>query len=146
MNQKAFLEIIASIFIILFLYTGISKLMDFSTFKEQIAASPLLSSISYSLAVLLPIVEIIVAILLFIPKWRLPGLYASLSLMLIFTVYIIGILNFSQKLPCSCGGVLELLSWKDHLIFNCLLIVLAILGIRIANKILPLTSQEQSAH
>ena len=46
-----------------------------------------------------------------------------------FTVYIILILYFSDFVPCSCGGVLENLSWKEHVVFNVLFIMFALFSI-----------------
>jgi hypothetical protein len=57
------------------------------------------------------------------------ALYASLTLMTIFTAYIIAILQFSYTIPCSCGGVLSKLSWQTHLVFNIGFMVLAAAGI-----------------
>ena len=45
--------------------------------------------------------------------------------MVMFTAYIYLILNYSDFIPCSCGGVLEDLSWTQHLIFNIVFIFLA---------------------
>src|SRR5690606_14703009 len=45
--------------------------------------------------------------------------------MVMFTAYIFIILNFSDFVPCSCGGVLEKMSWTQHLIFNVVFIILA---------------------
>jgi uncharacterized membrane protein YphA (DoxX/SURF4 family) len=128
-------DIVTVLFVILFLYTGISKLMDYSLFKEQIASSPLLLASSKYIAGWLPWIEFAVILLLIIPKWRLKGLYLSLVLMAIFTAYILGILLFNEKLPCSCGGVLQLMSWKQHLVFNTAFIILAIAGIKFEKQI-----------
>ena len=49
--------------------------------------------------------------------------------MTMFTVYIILILNFSDFVPCSCGGVLENLSWKEHVVFNVLFIMFVLFSI-----------------
>lgn len=129
MKKSIFVEIISMLFVILFVYTAISKFMDFTLFKETIAASPVLAPVVDVVAWVLPIVEILVSILLLIPVLRLKGLYAALGLMMAFTIYIIYILKFSPHIPCSCGGVIELMSWREHLIFNCAFIALAILGI-----------------
>jgi hypothetical protein len=44
----------------------------------------------------------------------------------------------SANLPCSCGGVIQQLSWKQHIVFNISFIVLGIAGIyfqlRISNE------------
>lgn len=42
-----------------------------------------------------------------------------------FTAYIIVILNYSSFVPCSCGGILEEMGWKEHLIFNIAFTILA---------------------
>jgi len=134
MKISTITEIIALLFVILFLYTGISKLMDYSVFREQIALSPLLAPVSNWVAILLPATEIIISVVLFIPRSRLIGLYASLILMVLFTGYVIYILNFNEHLPCTCGGVLEALSWKQHLILNGLLIALAFTGVLLGRR------------
>nr|WP_276834881.1 MauE/DoxX family redox-associated membrane protein [Chryseobacterium cucumeris] len=46
------------------------------------------------------------------------GLIGSFVLMLIFTGYIALLLSKSKNLPCSCGGILEKMSWNQHLYFN----------------------------
>jgi len=60
---------------------------------------------------------------------RLTALYAAFSLMVMFTAYIAFILNFSDYIPCSCGGILEKMSWKEHLIFNSGFVIIALIGI-----------------
>ena len=134
LKKSTIVEIIALFFVILFLYTGISKLMDFLVFQEQLAESPILAPVAPIVAWGLPITEFIISILLFLPRYRLKGLYAAFVLMILFTGYVIAILSFSTELPCSCGGIIEQLSWKGHLIFNSLLILLAYVGIRMAKK------------
>ena len=135
LKKNTIVEIIALLFVILFLYTGISKLMEYSVFKEQLAESPILKPVASIIAWLLPLTEFVISILLFIPPWRLKGLYASLVMMLLFTLYIIAIMSFNEELPCSCGGIIELLSWQGHLVFNSIFIILAIIGILFERRI-----------
>ncbi|MBK5214555.1 MAG: hypothetical protein JJE55_12945 [Flavobacteriaceae bacterium] len=130
LDKKSFLAnttitISSYLFILLFLYAATSKLLDFETFTVQLAQSPLLSAYAGIIAWLVPGIEITIAILLMVPKFRTLALYAAFTLMVMFTAYIYIILNFSDFIPCSCGGVLEKLSWKQHLIFNVVFIVLA---------------------
>ena len=103
--------------------------MDFSMFKENIANSPILAPIATPIAWGMPWVEFAVTLLLIIPRWRLKGSYASLVLMALFTGYVIGILIFDEHLPCSCGGILQQLSWPQHLIFNGVFVLMAIWAI-----------------
>jgi uncharacterized membrane protein YphA (DoxX/SURF4 family) len=134
--KKSFLvEIISMWFIILFLYTGIAKLMEFDVFQEQLAESPILEPIVSLVAWGLPLTEFLISILLFFPKYRLKGLYLTFVLMILFTTYIITLFTISPELPCSCGGIVEQLSWKGHLIFNGFMIILSIAGIRMQIKL-----------
>jgi len=135
-RKSLIVEVIALLFEILFLYTGVAKLMDYYTFESQLAESPVLEPVAPIIAIGLPITEIIVAIILFIPKWRLLGLNISAVLMVTFTLYIAIILMFSTELPCSCGGVLEELSWPAHLIMNVVLIGLAWIGIKLQSSMI----------
>jgi len=108
--------------------------MDYSLFKAQLEVSPILSFAAVPIAISLPILEFLVVIFLAIPKWRLKGLYSSLTLMTTFTVYIIAMFAVSPKMPCSCGGIIELLSWQQHIIFNSLFVLLNLWAIILLRK------------
>jgi uncharacterized membrane protein YphA (DoxX/SURF4 family) len=142
MRRKIFIEIIALFFVVLFLYTAISKLMDYEVAKDQLASTPLLALVAREVVIIVPIAEIITAVLLFLPSTRKIGLFATLGLMLSFTAYIVYILNYNSELPCTCGGVLEQMSWPQHLIFNSCCIVLALTGI-LLHRNLKLHKREQ---
>ena len=116
--KRNIVEIIATLLMILFLYTGLSKLMDHRVFKAQLEQSPVMAPFSAVIAWGVPFIEILLAIILLLPAFRLKGLYASLFLMIAFTIYVIILVSFSDQLPCSCGGVIEQLSWQQHIIFN----------------------------
>lgn len=135
MKKTTIIESIAFLYMVLFLYTGASKLMEYSVFKEQIAESPILAPVAPVIGILLPVTEIVLVLLFFIPRWRLKVFYASLTLMSLFTLYVIGILIFDDTLPCSCGGVMEALSWPQHIIFNSAFIVLALVAIRLIKQV-----------
>lgn len=135
MKKTTILETITVLYIILFLYTGISKVMDFGVFKEQIATSPLLAPVSRLIAIAVPAVEFLATLMLIVPRWRLKGLYGSLGLMVAFTGYIIAVLLLNKEIPCSCGGVIELMSWSQHIIFNSIFIALAITAIFIEKRV-----------
>lgn len=136
LKKTTILELIVVLYTILFLYTGISKLMEYSVFKEQIATSPILAPISKPIAAGLPWTEFLVTLMLIIPKWRLKGLYAAATMMTLFTIYITATLMFSEHIPCSCGGVLAEMSWTQHIIFNTVFIAMSILGIMLQRKLL----------
>jgi uncharacterized membrane protein YphA (DoxX/SURF4 family) len=126
MKKQIIIEIISLLLIILFVYSAVNKLMDVEKFQVQIGKSPLLTHISWLVAWCVPFIEIVISILLAIPRFRLTGLFGAFSLMTIFTTYIIIILNFSDHVPCACGGVLEKLGWTEHLIFNIVFMALSL--------------------
>lgn len=119
------INVVSLLFVLLFVYAAISKLLDFETFTVQLAQSPILSAYAGNIAWLIPAIEIALSLMLMVPRFRIRALYAAFTLMVMFTVYIYIILNFSEFIPCSCGGVLEKLSWTQHLIFNVVFIILA---------------------
>jgi hypothetical protein len=55
--------------------------------------------------------------------------------MIAFIIYIIAIILTNDQLPCSCGGVLEELSWSQHIVFNSIFILLGITAIIIESKL-----------
>jgi uncharacterized membrane protein YphA (DoxX/SURF4 family) len=123
-RRELFIDIVSALFVVLFVYAAATKLLDYDKFRVQIGQSPLLTAFAGIVAWLVPATEIMVAMMLSLPRFRLPGLYASFGLMVMFTAYIIAITRFSDYVPCSCGGVLEKLSWNDHLLFNLVFVAL----------------------
>ncbi|CAC9974406.1 MauE/DoxX family redox-associated membrane protein [Flavobacterium panici] len=129
-NKKSvFVQIVCLLFILLFVYAAVSKLLDFENFTVQLAQSPLLSAHASWVSIFVPAAELFTVLLLLIPRHRIKGLYCCLNLMIMFTVYIFIVLHYSSFVPCSCGGVLAKMSWNAHLLFNILFVVLAILAI-----------------
>lgn len=120
--------LLASFFIFLFVYAALSKVTTLDSFEAVLATSPLIGKAAAVVAILLPASELGIASLLFIPKCRRLGFFAAFILMGAFSGYILYMLLFVPHLPCSCGGLLQLLSWKQHLVFNLMFTGLAFLG------------------
>ena len=135
MKAKFILEIICFLLILLFVYAGCSKLMDYNAFKAQLSASPYIKNAASILAWLLPVIEIASAALLTVRITRLYGLIASMLLLLAFTGYISAMLLSGVHLPCSCGGVIKQLSWNQHLLFNLFFIMVSGIGIVLRQKL-----------
>jgi hypothetical protein len=127
-------EIICSLLAILFVYASLSKLLDYNVFKMQLSRSPFITHFSTIIASLLPTIEIITGSLFVFGKWRLNALYASLFLLTLFTAYLVAMLNFSYYIPCSCGGVLSMLTWKQHIVFNAAFILLSLIAIFLSTR------------
>jgi hypothetical protein len=134
LRKNSIVEIICSLLIILFVYAALSKLGSYERFTVQLSKSPFITSISTLVAWSIPTVELLIALLLTIKRTRLIGLYASFFLMSLFTAYLMIMLNFSYYIPCSCGGVLEYLSWNQHIVFNVFFIAISAAGVIMQHK------------
>jgi len=141
--KKSIADIIAGLLILLFTYTAITKLTDQQHFQVVISQMLLIKYVAGFISFALPITELVVCALLFVPDTRLLGLYASFALLITFTVYIGYMILFAPKLPCNCGGVLEQMSWTQHLVFNFVFITLSATAIKLyqANKNIVATNQ-----
>lgn len=129
MKRKIVIAIISFLFILLFVYAAMNKLMDYQKFRVQIGQSPLLTGFGDSIPWMVIASEFLVSLFLIIPHFRLLGFFAAFSLMTMFTAYVVAILSFSSQIPCSCGGVMEALDWREHLIFNSVFVIFALIGI-----------------
>ncbi len=123
------IEIIAAVFILVFMYTAIGKLTAHNSFHTSLVKSSLTPFAAEVLSWALPLLEILVAAMLFLPSLRLKGLIASMLLMVFFTGFIGYKLVTASRLPCSCGGIISKLSWKQHLWLNVFLATLAAIAV-----------------
>lgn len=103
---------------LLFVYSAVSKILEFEEFQAQLGQSPLTSIYAGYISYALIAIELIIAFLVCLPRYRRTALKGASFLMLLFTAYIVAILNFSDTIPCSCGGIIEQFDWKSHLWFN----------------------------
>ncbi|WP_343693054.1 MauE/DoxX family redox-associated membrane protein [Chitinophaga sp.] len=129
MLTKRLIEFISALLVFLFIYTSISKLLDYTAFNRQLSQSPFISRYANIISWALPLGELLIAGLLLINKTRLSGLYCSFFLLNLFTFYLTAMLRYSPYIPCSCGGVLQHLSWQAHIIFNAAFIILTTMGV-----------------
>lgn len=128
-SKDVIVNLICYLYILLFVYASVSKLLDFENFQLQLAQSPLITAYAGFISRAVLILEMIIALLLSIPRLRLLGMLASFGLMVLFTTYIYIILHYSSFVPCSCGGILEKMDWTTHMVFNSGFILLSILAV-----------------
>ena len=123
-------EYIAAAFTLLWVYTAVSKLVAFGDFKAALANQVFSHDMANVLAFAIPGVELLVALSLCFTRTRLIGLALSTFLMTVFTGYTALVLGgFYDKIPCTCGGVLNSMGWQTHLYFNIGWWVLGILSL-----------------
>ncbi|ATL48982.1 hypothetical protein COR50_18400 [Chitinophaga caeni] len=120
-------------FIILWTYAALSKLFHFESFVYQLNQSPLLGGYGKYMAILIPGIELIISLLFVFERSRRIALKASFLLITIFTVYLIGMITFADKVPCSCGGIISRFTWDQHIVFNLFFIAIGLIAL-LANK------------
>lgn len=130
-------QCIKLLLVVLFVYTATSKMIDLDQFREQLARFPYISDYAPWIAFGVPLTELVVAGLLLLPPYASTGLWASMALLATFTVYILMVLRFSDSIPCSCGGIISTMGWRDHILFNGMFIGLALLGLLLKRKTVP---------
>lgn len=127
-HRNVLVETICLLFIILFVYAGLTKFLEGDLFYHNILNSPIFGSeiIAGISSWVIPIIEILAGLLLTLPKTRIKTLYLVLGLLILYTVYLVGILYFSAGIPCTCRTFFHNLNWNQHLYFNtgCLLLVI----------------------
>jgi len=130
MNKKVAIEIISSLLVLLFLYASLSKFFDFNHFIGEMNNQPFPNWMTPWLVWSIPLLEIAITLALVFERTRTKGLYASLILMTAFTIYTIAILlRMFGRIPCSCGGVIEKLTWQQHLLFNLFFVAISFAAI-----------------
>jgi len=115
--------------IFLLSYTAYAKIEDHSRFYKGLLRISYIGNYALLISWLVPLSEILIAVLLLIPQLQKCGLYLFAAMMGVFTLYIASMLLWATKLPCHCGGAIEKLSWSQHLWFNLGFIALASLAI-----------------
>lgn len=131
MIRKLATGVICALFIILFIYTGLNKLMDLPDFRSQLVRSPFIGSLAGITSMVLPAGELLIAAALIHTKTRSYALYLSLFVMALFTGYIWLMFHYAPDLPCTCGGIIAQMTWTQHLYFNATFTMMAIAGILI---------------
>lgn len=131
MNRKrTSLQLICLLLVSLWVYTAVSKLQEPEVFQAQLHLQPFPERVADLLVWLLPLVELVAAVLLFSKRNWAAGLGLSFVLMLLFTGYVALVLAGAWGyVPCACGGVISSLDWKQHLLFNLFFTALAGTGI-----------------
>ena len=137
MKKKWILEIITALLIFLFLYASFSKYANFQAYRRSMHNQPFLGWFAEFLIWIIPPAEIITVIALAKERTRLWGIYIFLMLMTMFTVYIAAVLmHLFGDIPCSCGGIIQRLTWGQHLAFNIFFMLLGIIALKIQYQLI----------
>ena len=129
-----FAEIIYLFLIAFFCYTAFNKMVNISSFRNNLMKTSLFSEeIANILSVIVIILEILIVLILLFNKKI--GLLLFCGTMLIFTLYISYLRSNGLYEVCGCGGILNGLSYNFHLLINVFLILGSILSYYISNLV-----------
>lgn len=130
MKRTLLIEIICGLLVLLFFYAAASKLKDLPAYYGAINAQPFPNVLTPFLVWGIPVAEISIAVAVMSERFRLAGLYCALILMGAFSLYIgLILVNTFGVIPCSCGGIINALGWREHLVFNLFFVIIAAIGI-----------------
>ncbi len=136
MQPNTWTAFITNLLILLFTYTSLSKLLDFTEFSSQMHNQPVPVWMADLATWALPSLQILIVGLLSIRKFRSRGFLLALIVMLIFTLYVILIVtDIFPYIPCSCAGILKGMSWTTQLVFNIVITTMAFIGVRVQRRI-----------
>lgn len=113
----------------LFASAAYNKVFEYQTFVSGLAKVAIIGGAAKYLAWLVPVAEIAIGVLLIIPKTQRLGLYGFVGLMSVFTIYILSMLFWAEKLPCHCNLIIDKLSWGGRVWFNAIFIALAVFAL-----------------
>lgn len=130
MNTHPFIIIVSGLLIILWAYSSLSKLTSMHRFKQAMMTQVFPRWMGKILIYLLPIGELAIVALLLFDRTRLLGMYISLFLMTLFTLYVGGaVFHVYERYPCACGGLFGRLGWYKHFKVNICLTLVALVGV-----------------
>jgi hypothetical protein len=115
----------------LYMYTGWAKFMNMPAFIRGNSKIPYLGQYAKLIGYGIPTLEIVLAILLLVPVYRIMrfALWTSTLLMALFTIYLSLMVHYVEKKLCHCGGVIESMGWKTHIVFNIIWLIAGIFAL-----------------
>ena len=123
--------IIVYFFILLFTYAGLRKLIDLEMFVKEIWGFALFGSMRMVRMgfVLLSCAELIVALMLTIPRTRQLGIYGAFVLMVTINILFFIMQQYAKVIPLYFGGIIPAISFIAHFIFNMAVLFVALIGV-----------------
>jgi len=135
MNTKALVKLIAIALAVLFAIAAVDKLEHYAKFSLQLQSFPVDLSVLSSQAWMIPVSELMVALLLILPLTRLKGLFASLFLLSVYTLYLVCMLETRFHCICNCGEPFRSLSLKMHIAFTLAAVFVTGVGVVLSGRL-----------
>ncbi len=138
MARQLYIQVATLLLLFVLLYTGLTKWINFSHYSRSMLSQPLPSGWLNILMYVIPIIEIIAAILLIPQQTRQLGLWITSIIMTAFTAYVVYIkLSALENTTCPCGGLFSKLNWNQHTWVNSLLTIIAMTATLLNRNLFP---------
>lgn len=126
MKWHYFFTGLAMVLVFILAYTTAAKLFNLSHYTRAMFAQPLPAWVTHMVVYLVPAAEICAISLIVAPYTRVKGLWFATGLFAVFALYTTWIFATGQnKTTCPCGGLFSFLNWRNHLLVNCTLTLMA---------------------
>ncbi len=130
--KNLLINLLLSLLVALFFYTGISKLVNLAQFRNELGSQVFPKWLVPWLVFTIPLAEIVTAGGLLFTRTRIVSLWSSIVMMSLFTLYSVLVLfNVFYKTPCPCGGLMRHLSWRQHFVFNLFFLLISVIAIKL---------------
>lgn len=137
------LKLIITLLIVLWTYAAFIKIIDYEKARAAMLSQVFPREISEALSLAVPGIELTTALMLCIERTVKAGLYLSLILMSLFTIYIATVLSGAfGRIPCACGGIIQNLSYPEHLVFNMIFLGFSVAGLFLLKDTIKIKSRK----
>lgn len=125
MSRQHYINFVSWLYIALWGYAGAIKLISWGTSRREMHLQPFPHWVGDILFWFIPLLELTLVVFLLQTRTRMRALQGSITLLSIFTLYILLVLGRAfGKIPCACGGILSGMGHLEHLYFNLVFIIL----------------------
>jgi hypothetical protein len=142
MFTKTLVKLIAIALAVLFAIAAVGKLEHYAKFRLQLQKFPVSLPGLCSLAWVIPVIELTIAVLLLLPVTRLKGLFASLFLLGLYTLYLACMLETRFYCTCNCGEPFQSLSLKMHIVFSLVCVFVTGVGVVLYGRLVAPTRRD----
>lgn len=142
MISKALVKLIAIALAVLFAVAAVEKLENYGLFRMQLQKFPFSWPVLQQLAWVIPVTELIIAAFLLLPFTRLKGLFASLFLLGLYTLYLTCMLDIRFQSICYCGEPFQSLSLKMHTIVTLIFVMITGVGVVLSGRLVEPSVRE----
>ncbi|SMD44448.1 hypothetical protein SAMN00777080_3069 [Aquiflexum balticum DSM 16537] len=117
-------------------YSFFSKTITYQAFRISILNQPFSDSFGEVLSIIIPLIEFLLLVLFFVPRFSFFAFLGSLILLTVFSTYIgLVLVDAFDKIPCGCAGIFERISWEAHFWVNAGLVGIAGIGCGLRGKL-----------